>query len=134
MLGNRVTEKDIRNWLEVHGFCGKSAIFEDLTLHAIQRPGWLQIFRFSLKAKSKDGKWETLHGAVRDDERKRTLAERTVIVTFAQRESRDIQLAEWSKGLIYRGSGEAGSLPGTLLLFAVLIALILFFLYWFQVR
>ena len=75
---NKFTEKDIRQWLSEHGYYGNSAKFVELDLHAIQRPGWLQVFRFQVEAKAANGGWETYFGAVRDDER----THETTIKTF----------------------------------------------------
>jgi hypothetical protein len=54
VFGNRVTEKDIRNWLDENGFFGNSAQLHDLELHALKRPGWLQVFRFDVLAKRRE--------------------------------------------------------------------------------
>lgn len=48
LIDNRVTEYDIRDWLNRNGFAGSTSRFEELELHALMRPGWLQVFRFSV--------------------------------------------------------------------------------------
>ena len=98
LLRNGTAERDIRDWLNDNGYYGRSAKFLELELHAIKRPGWLQIFRFSLNAKSSDDDWHELHGVLRDDERYRRL---DIEVSQAESE-RDEKLAEWSMGLIIR--------------------------------
>ena len=98
LLRNGSAERDIRDWLNDNGYYGRSAKFTELELHAIKRPGWLQIFRFTLTAKSATDDWHELHGVLRDDERYRQL---DIEVSVAQVE-RDERLAEWSSGLIIR--------------------------------
>ena len=71
-FANRATEKDIRDWLNTRGYAGQSADFSELELHAIQRPGWKQLFRFSVEAADESGQRQKLYGCVMDDERKRT--------------------------------------------------------------
>lgn len=96
-IGNRVTEKDIRNFLDRNGYFGRSAQFEELELHAIERPGWLQVFRFKVKAKSSsDGALVLLFGAVRDDERFKL----NEIRIFENINLRDRTLFQWSEGLM----------------------------------
>ena len=129
MIGNRVTEKDVRNWLNQHGYFGRSAIFYELELHAIKRPGWLQIFRFHAKTKKEDGEWCELFGAVRDDERERTLEQRTQVAVFDSAQSRQQQLDDWSEDLIQlRERGESGS-SGWVLLIAGALFLVLLVLW-----
>ena len=65
-------------------------------LNAIERPGWLQVFRFSVRAKSKTGEWVLLFGAMRDDERFRHCK----IQCFEKSSQRDLLLDRWSDGLI----------------------------------
>jgi len=99
LFGNKVTEQDIRNWLNKNGYFGASADFSEIELHAIQRPGWYQIFRFSVKAKSiSDEQWHELHGLLKDDERYR----KNEVTVFLQPVKRDLALAECSKGMIVR--------------------------------
>ena len=100
LVSNRVTERDIRDWLDRSGFHGNSARFQYVELHAIQRPGWLQVFRFACEAKTTGDQWRTLFGVVRDDERYR----RTEIEIFDTEVQRQVLLDEWSDGLIVRRS------------------------------
>ena len=46
-IKNGSTERAIRRWLDKNGFYGSSAKFDHVELHAIKRPGWLQVFRFA---------------------------------------------------------------------------------------
>jgi hypothetical protein len=68
-IGNRVTEKEIRAWLIANGFHGASAELPDITLHAIFRPGWRQVYRFSGRAKDSDGKLVPIFGVLEGDQR-----------------------------------------------------------------
>ena len=95
-IGYRVTEREISDWLSKHGYKGKSAKFAEVELHAIQRPGWLQIFRFELTVLDSNGLSVQLFGAVRADERYGP----PHISVYPETAARDEQLAEWSEGLI----------------------------------
>ncbi len=99
LIRNGFTEKDIRDWLDQHGYHGRSARLDHVELHAIQRPGWLQIFRFAGQAKRAGGKeWTAILGVVRDDERYR----RTDVMIFDSSVAQQAQLDTWSAGLIVR--------------------------------
>ena len=69
LIGNRVTEKDIRDWLETQGYRGDSARFTEIELHAIAPPGWRQLFRFSGNVANGEGERRPMFGVVEDDER-----------------------------------------------------------------
>ena len=45
-IGNRVTEKDVRDHLNRCGYHGNTATILQLELVAIERPGWMQVFSF----------------------------------------------------------------------------------------
>jgi hypothetical protein len=95
-LKNRVTEKDVRDWLSNNGFFGESARFGELELHAIQRPGWYQIYRFSAQVKQNNDQWTSLFGTARDDERFSLFD----VEVFTLEHERDAKLQELSAGLI----------------------------------
>ena len=104
IISNKVAEKDIRTYLSSNGYFGRSAKFEELELHAIERPGWLQVFRFKVRAKNVDDQWKLLFGAMKDDERFK-LCE---IELFENLNRRDHLLANWSEGLTkpkFQGDG-----------------------------
>lgn len=134
MIGNRVTEKDIRDWLDQNGFVGRTAKIDDLELHAIQRPGWLQIFRFEAtvlkrKADSENDSAEEydktfFYGAVRDDERERSHAERTKVFLFDDREARQEKLDELSEGLLQLGTNNSASLVWLSIVFIVFFLIV----------
>lgn len=69
LIGNRVTERDIREQLKTAGFAGDVARFREVELHAIRRPGWKQLFRFECHVLNPSGDVVQLFGAVLDDER-----------------------------------------------------------------
>ena len=96
LIRNRSAEKDIRDWLSKEGWCGRTAECAEVELHAIKRPGWLQIFRFEVRARNANDEWLQLFGAMRADER---YGAPTVMVDLDP-EERDKQLADWSQNLI----------------------------------
>ena len=96
LIGNKVAEKEIRDWLSENGYFGGSAEFRELELHAIQPQGWLQIFRFGVRAKCVEGAWHELYGAMRDDQRYGP----PVIGVYEDVDERNAQLTAWSERLI----------------------------------
>lgn len=99
-IGNKCTEKDIRDWISRNGFLGSSAVFKEIELHAIKRTGWLQIFRFEVQVNDKEGTGHLLFGTVRSDER---YGDPEIFVS-PHLEERDAQMAEWSQSLIVQRS------------------------------
>lgn len=100
-LGDRDLELQLRKHLNEQGFYGDRARIFDLKLKAVQRPGWLQIFSFTVEAKSRltEGSAPVLvYGVVRQDER----YERYDIAVFEATHLRDRRLFEWSEGMIRR--------------------------------
>lgn len=95
---NRVTERDIRDWLTRHGFAGDSATLVEVELHAIKRPGWQQIFRFSGSAIDAGEKRVALFGIVEDDERYR----KTEITLYENARDRAVALRRVSEGYSLR--------------------------------
>jgi len=114
IIGNRVAERDIRDWLNEHGYIGNSAQIEDLELHAISRPGWIQVFRFraSVKQRSSESDPEIsaerreYFGVSRDDERK-TTGRKTEVILLSNAEQQREQLVIWSADLIVRSSANS---------------------------
>jgi hypothetical protein len=139
LLGNRVTERDVRNWLDANGFYGRSAKISDLELHAIKRPGWRQVFRFCADAKtcvqgsdaiadSDDSETrQTLYGVVLDDQRQRDDETRTQIRIFYSVEERDKQLDAWSADMLTCSTEHSNDLTilVTLVIAFILIAVVL---------
>lgn len=95
IIGNRVTEQDVRNYLTELGFHGNSAKFDELELVAIEPPGWLQIFRFTVHVSRDEQRRECFHGLVRDDER-----HGLQVRLYSDETERAEQQAVWSEGLI----------------------------------
>lgn len=93
LIGNRVTEKDLRQWLDNNGYDGCSARFQELELHAIKRPGWIQVFRFAVHTRF-GGSPLLLFGVVRDDERRGMQ-----VFVDKKLSARQSRLAEWSAGM-----------------------------------
>ena len=138
---NRVTEKDIRIWLDRNGFFGRSAEISDLELHAIKRPGWRQVFRFTVKAKpnldtdqtpvgsaeesagdrTQESSRTVLYGIVLDDQRKRTEAEQTKVFAFATIAERDQLLEDMSVDMLTCSAGQNADL---LVLLAVVLTFV----------
>lgn len=118
MLGgvakNRTTEKDIRAWLNANGFEGRAVEVVDVELHAVERPGWLQIFRFRVREATDEH-----FGVVRDDERLRGKY-KTQIELFDNAVSQSAKLAELSDNLIVQGTRSGGYLA-FLFLFGILL-------------
>lgn len=94
-LKNKSSEKDIRDWLSSNGYPSVGIQFIELELHAIKRPGWLQVFRFEL-ALTLEGQKTVLYGAMRSDER----YGKPAIQVHRELGPRNVQLADWSEGLI----------------------------------
>ena len=101
LIGNKFVEHDLRAWLDGGDYYGRSAELEELELAAVQRPGWVQVFRFRVRAKHRGtGEWESLRGLCRDDERVKKKADRTEYRFTPDDAAFDAAFAEWSDGLI----------------------------------
>ena len=62
--------------------------FDYLELFAIQRPGWVQVLKFSLRVPDSEGEWSRWLGVVRDDERN------SIQVSLVESELEQEQIAE----------------------------------------
>lgn len=117
LIGNKVAEKDLRDWLSLNGYFGRTAVIAQLELVAIRRPGWEQIFGFIARAKRQDrDEWDDLRGLIRDDERHRT----TIQFTHDDAEY-DALLEKWSDGMILLRSRRRGTLEIALIALALMI-------------
>ena len=103
--GDREMELAIRKHLTKNGYYGGSVKLKNVRLVAVQRPGWLQVFRFEatarVQAEETDGPepeavYEELYGLVRDDIRHKMTSVR---VFHDQAERRELFL-RWSEDLI----------------------------------
>ncbi|MFH5803186.1 hypothetical protein [Alienimonas sp. DA493] len=114
LIGNKILEHDLRAWLDEQGHYGRSAEVEELELVAVQRPGWVQVFRFRVRAKNREtGEWDALRGLARDDERAKRRADRTAYRLTLDDAAHEAAFAEWSDGLLTLRRAKAdGDRPG----------------------
>ena len=126
MFKNRATETDIKAWLDANGWYSGSAKFHEIELHAIRRPGWLQVFRFRCEVKSRsDQQWAQLWGAVKDDETRLRKENKTIVVVFTDPAAQHEQLAKWSQELHGpEGRPPAANWLAVTLMIAVCLAMI----------
>ena len=105
--GDRDMEIAIRRHMTESGFYGQTAKIQNVRLIAVQRPGWLQVYRFEAMVRLKpDGtgsesstdspQYRHVSGLVKDDIRYRVQTVRT----FTSERDRRSCFAEWSEGLI----------------------------------
>ena len=102
--GDRDMENSIRKHLTSEGYFGGTAKLRRVRLIAVQRPGWLQIYRFEATARvafvpSDDGpdlppEDREVFGLVREDGRKGT-----EVRIFGSVEERNSLFERWSDGL-----------------------------------
>lgn len=104
-VGDREMELKIRRHLSDHGYFGSTARFRAVRLVAVQRPGWVQVFRFEVTARVNPGETEgadpepvyhDLFGLVQDDARK----DRCHVRVFSDEKQRSELFTHWSDGLI----------------------------------
>ena len=118
-----MTEKDIRDWLQGKGYESKTARITGLDLHAIERPGWVQVFRFEVKLQRTDlttvddltvaenlSESQQHYGVVLDDERIRNVHQRTQVWLFESQQRQKAKLDELSNGRITSTTGQNGQL------------------------
>jgi len=121
--GDHEMENAIRRHLSDNGYFGGSAKLRTVRLAAVQRPGWLQVFRFEATARvSGDGSsdsapvavetdesselpaiYHDLFGLVREDHRHN----QTEIRVFRSRDQRTELFGRWSDGLLKLRGGRA---------------------------
>lgn len=108
--GDRDMEITIRRHLTENGFYGGTAKLRNVRLVAVQRPGWLQVFRFEVTARVRPAQgdvdspgsqpqYRELFGLVRDDIRDNTNSVRV----FEDAQQRRELFARWSEDLICLG-------------------------------
>ena len=100
-IGDRDVELALRKFLNNRGFRGEGATFRDYRLAAVQRPGWLQVFVFTVETALQEEdipgqQNQTLFGILRQDERYRKMD----IEMFSIRSQRNALFREWSEELI----------------------------------
>jgi hypothetical protein len=112
--GDRELEMAIRRHLTTDGHYGGSAKLKAVRLAAVQRPGWLQVYRFDVVVRSRSvdesddavdaaAQYVTLFGLVKEDVRKNE----TIVRTFDSPEARRELFELWSVDLIQLRSGRA---------------------------
>jgi len=106
-VGDHEMELAIRRHLTSNGYFGGTAKLQNVRLVAVQRPGWLQVFRFEVTARVRppemdadeadpDAEYHDLFGLVRDDARKNLNS----IRVFADESERRELFTRWSEELI----------------------------------
>jgi hypothetical protein len=108
--GDHEMELAIRKHLTKNGYYGGTVKLKNVRLVAVERPGWLQVFRFEAIARRQseptDGPepeavYEELYGLVKDDIRKKM----TRVRVFQDPDERRELFLRWSEDLIQlRGS------------------------------
>ncbi|HBJ37071.1 MAG TPA: hypothetical protein DDZ51_20425 [Planctomycetaceae bacterium] len=117
--GDHEMENAIRRHLSDNGYFGGTAKFRAVRLAAVQRPGWLQVFRFDVTARVADGRHDSavetddspetpatyhdLFGLVREDHRHN----RTEVRVFRSSDQRAELFGRWSDGLLQLRGGRA---------------------------
>ncbi len=122
-------EKAIRRHLSDNGYYGGTAKLRGVRLAAVQRPGWLQVFRFDATAKlavppdhedesvddpatglpkstqppATQSEFHELFGLVREDHRHGKISVRV----FRSGDQRRQLFASWSEGLLQLRGGQA---------------------------
>lgn len=103
--GDHEMELAIRKHLSQNGYYGNTVKLQNVRLVAVERPGWLQVFRFEATARQQaaetdgpepDAVYDNLYGLVREDIRHKMTSVR---VFHDPRERRELYL-RWSKDLI----------------------------------
>lgn len=105
--GDREMELAIRRHLTDRGFFGPTATLKNVRLVAVQRPGWLQVYRFEASARVRpeevrddcpdaQAEYRELLGLVRDDIRYNV----SIVRTFSSEIERRELFAVWSEDLI----------------------------------
>lgn len=62
-------DPEVQKHLSESGYYGRTAKSLRWKLVGVQRPGWVQVFEFHLRAKRMTGDWKELYGMCRIDER-----------------------------------------------------------------
>ena len=62
-------DPELQKYLTKSGYYGRTAKCLSWELVGVQRPGWIQVFEFQIRAKRTTGDWEEKFGICRTDER-----------------------------------------------------------------
>ena len=105
-VGDKDMELAIRKQLTAKGYFGNTAKLRNVRLVAVQRPGWLQVFRFEATARVNPSHeyaeadetpiYHELFCLVREDARKNE----TTVAAFQSEDDRRERFREWSEDLI----------------------------------
>jgi hypothetical protein len=131
LIRNRVTEKDIRDWLQQNGYQNSSTVLDSVELFAIKRPGWLQLFSFSGKVRRQSPVGEKqpkvdVWGIALDDERK-PAGQQMEVYLFESEDEQANQLATMSEGMLTSNKSDDRTFGlWSILLMAVFFAAALF--------
>lgn len=103
--GDKDMENAIRSHLTKEGYFGATVRLQNVRLVAVQRPGWVQVYRFEAEARvatlptddepDPAPEYHSLLGLVRDDGRKGA-----EVRTFRDAEQRRELFRKWSDGLL----------------------------------
>ncbi len=99
-VGDRDMELQMRSYLTRMNFRGETAVFQEVKLVAVRRPGWEQVFRFRVLAcdvRNQDVQ-TLLFGVIRQDER----YNRAEVRVFKSAAEQNETLNQWSEGMIRR--------------------------------
>lgn len=104
--GDRDMEMAIRRHLNDNGYFGQSAKLKNVRVVAVQRPGWLQVFRFEVNVRIRvetpddvpdpEPEYRDLFGLVRDDIRHNI----NTVRVFEDEDERRELFGRWSEDLI----------------------------------
>jgi hypothetical protein len=106
-VGDHDMELSIRRHLTQNGYFGGTAKLQNVRLVAVQRPGWLQVFRFeatvrvrppesSVEDADPDAEYHDVYGLIREDARK----DESSIRVFRDETERSELFTRWSEDLI----------------------------------
>jgi hypothetical protein len=106
-VGDHDMELAIRRHLTQNGYFGGTAKLRNVRLVAVQRPGWLQVFRFEATVRVRppevsneepdpDAEYHGVFGLIREDARK----DESSIRVFRDETERSELFQRWSKDLI----------------------------------
>ncbi len=97
---NQSTEAEIKRWLATNQPNHVLTRIDDVELHAIQPPGWLQVYRFSAILVTDEGERQQLFGVIKSDDR----LHEPIIQVFESWDERETILGDWSSSMIVKRS------------------------------
>ena len=111
--GDSEMDSAIRRGLSTAGYFGNTAKIRNFRLVAVQRPGWLQVFRFEATARLRlqiiedapdpPAEYVDLFGLIREDVRKND----TMVRFYQNADERTEMFARWSEDLIVLRGGKS---------------------------